>query len=311
MSESGGTFTATVPATTAGFKGVEVDVVAQDVSNSVDSMTHTLTVNNVPVTIADVTRYIDTLDIGPFSVHAVVAGIDFASGGKVELLYTVNGGTSVILPMAQTITGTSSPLQTNSNIYMEKIPAVNAGDKVCYSVQASNSTSTAPVQSPQTCFEVLQPAAPLGITPSSAVMVIDDSPIEFIAGGGYGTYGWNTLNGTLSTTLADKTVYTPTLSGWDKLSVKDLKGFTATVVINVLPALTISPAVDGKRFSPSSVVQLTASGAESPYIWKIEGATPQVSGNDNETVVITLGADPATIKVTLTDAAGRTKTALY
>ncbi len=138
-------------------------------------------------------------------------------------------------------------------IYMEKIPAVNAGDKVCYSVQASNPSSTAPLKSPEICFEVLQPAAPLLITPASAVMVIDDSPIEFIAAGGYGTYGWNTLNGDLSTTLADKTVYTPTLSGLDKLSVKDLKGFAATVVINVLPALTISPAIDGKRFSPSSV----------------------------------------------------------
>ncbi len=56
-------------------------------------------------------------------------------------------------------------------------------------------------------------------------------------------------------------------------------------------------------------MQLTATGAEPPYAWNVTGATSQVTGND--TVKITLGADPATINVTLTDAAGRTLTASF
>jgi hypothetical protein len=309
MSDNGaGTYSGTVPANMAGFKGLEVEVVAQDTSNNVTTKPHQLTVNAVPVTIVDVTRHIDTTDTGPFSVHAVVAGLDLANSGQVNLIYSVNGSANT-LPMTQAVTGTSAPMSTNSNIYVEKMPAVNPGDKVCYSVEASNPTAND--KSAEICFEVLQPAAPLAITPASAIMVIGDSAAEFIASGGYGNYEWSSLNGTLSTTLADKTSYTPTLAGLDKLSIKDLKGFTATAIINVLPALAIDPAVDGKRFSPSATVQLTANGAQPPYQWQVEGASATVSGNDNDTVEISLGADPATIKVTVTDSNGRTQTVSF
>lgn len=310
MSDNGvGTYSGTVSANMAGFKGLEVEVVAQDTSNNVATKPHQLTVNAVPVTIVDVTRHTDTTDTGPFSVHAVVAGLNLANSGEVNLISSVNGATNT-LPMTQAVTGTNAPIQTNSNIYVEKIPAVNPGDKVCYSVEASNPTAND--KSAETCFEVLQPAAPLVITPASAIMVVGDSAAELIASGGYGTYGWSSLNGTLSTTLGDKTSYTPTLAGLDKASVKDLKGFTATAIINVLPALAIEPAVDGKRFSPSATIQLTAKGAESPYQWKVEGASAAtMSGNDNDTVEITLGADPATIKVTVTDSNGRTQTVSF
>ncbi|HEW97308.1 MAG: hypothetical protein DRR16_21580 [Candidatus Parabeggiatoa sp. nov. 3] len=309
MSESGGLFTATIPDLIAGFKGIDVEVVAQDISNNVTAKGHSLTVNTVPVSIIDVTRHTDTLDTGPFAIHAIVAGLDTTSGGQVDLVYTINGGTATTLPMTQTVTGANASLSSQTNLYIERIPTVNLGEKVCYFVQASNPTAN--TQSQEHCFETLQPAAPLSITPTSAIMAVGDNALEFMAAGGYGTYGWNTLNGTLSTTLADKTLYTPTLAGSDKLSVQDLRGFTATVIINVLPALTLDPAVDGKHFSPASTLQLTASGAESPYQWKIDGATSQVSGNDNESVEITLGAEPATIQVTLTDAKGRTKTATF
>ncbi|MEK8019937.1 MAG: vWA domain-containing protein, partial [Candidatus Parabeggiatoa sp.] len=309
MSESGGLFTATIPDLVAGFKGLDVEVVAQDISNNVSTKGHKLAVNTVPVSIIDVTRHTDTLDTGPFAIHAIVAGLDTTSAGQVDLVYTINGGTATTLPMTQAVTGANASLSSQTNLYIERIPTVNLGEKVCYFVQASNPTAN--TQSQEHCFETLQPAAPLSITPTSAIMAVGDNALEFMAAGGYGTYGWNTLNGSLSTTLADKTLYTPTLAGSDKLSVQDLKGFTATVIINVLPALTLDPAVDGKHFSPTSTLQLTASGAESPYQWKIDGATSQISGNDNESVEITLGAEPATIQVTLTDAKGRTKTATF
>ena len=299
-----GTFIATVPDAIAGFKGIDLEVVAQDVSNNVATESLQLTVNNIQVTIVDVTRHTDTIDTGPFSVHAVVAGLDLANGGSVELNYDINGAAST-LPMTQAVTGTSATMPTNSNIYVEKIPAVNAGDKVCYLVTASNPTAN--IQSQSNCFEVLQPAAPLALTPASVIIAIGDSPVEFMATGGYGNYEWNALNGGLSTTLGDKTTYEPLLAGLDKISATDLKGFTATSVINVLPALDINPAVDGKRFSPSSIVQLTAIGAEAPYKWQVKNATFQASGNDNEIIAITLGIDPATIEVTVTDNAGRDK----
>jgi hypothetical protein len=309
MSESGGLFTATIPDLFAGFKGLELEVVAQDISNNASTKAHTLTVNTIPVSIIDVTRHTDTLDTGPFAVHAIVAGLDTTSAGQVDLVYTINGGTATTLPMTQTVTGANASLASQTNLYIEQIPVVNLGEKVCYFVQASNPTAN--TQSQEHCFETLQPAAPLSITPTSAIMAVGDNPLEFMATGGYGTYGWNTLNGSLSTTLADKTLYTPTLAGLDKLSVQDLRGFTATVTLNVLPALTLDPAVDGKHFSPASTVQLTASGAESPYQWQVDGATSQVSGNDNESVEITLSAEPATIQVTLKDAKGRTKTVTF
>jgi len=299
MSDGGANvFTATISDLFTNFKGLELEVVAQDTSNHVTTVAHTLTVNNVPVTIVDVTRHTDTLDTGPFSVHAVVAGLDLASGGQVNLIYS--GGS---LPMTASVTAASMP-NTNSNIYVEKIPAVNPGDNVCYHVEATNPTASA--SSPETCFEVLQPAAPLTVTPSSAIMAMGDSAIEFIAGGGYGTYGWSTMNGALSTTLGDTTRYTPVLAGLDKINVADIKGFAATAIIEVLPALSIDPAIDGKRFSPSANVQLTATGAEPPYQWQVDGAAAFApTGTDNETVDITLGVEPATITATVTDAKGR------
>ena len=310
MSDNGANiFTATIPDTSTGFMGIEIEVVAQDTSSNVTTVAHTLTVNSVPVTIVDVTRHTDTLDTGPFSVHAVVAGLDLANGGQVNLLYSVNGS-SASLPMTASVTGTNATMQTNSNIYVEKIPAVNPGDNVCYHVEASNPTASA-TPSIDTCFEVLQPAAPLTVTPSSAIMAMGDSAIEFIAGGGYGTYGWSTLNGALSATLGDTTRYTPVLAGLDKINVTDIKGFAATAIIEVLPALSIDPAIDGKRFSPSANVQLTATGAEPPYQWQVDGAAFAPTGTDNETVDITLGVDPATITATVTDAKGRTESVSF
>ncbi len=309
MTDNGGTFSATVPASAAGFTGIELEVVAQDTSSNVSTETHSLKVNSIPITIVDVTRHTDTIDTGPFSVHAVVVGLDLAIGGQVDLLSTVNGGAATTLSMTQAITGTSATMPSNSNIYVEKMPAVKAGDKVCYFVKASNPTNN--VQSTEICFDVLQPADPLAITPNSAIMVVGDSASEFLAVGGYGTYSWTSLDGTMSTTLGDKTNYTPSLSGLDKLSITDLKGFAATAIIKVLPSLTIEPAINGKHFSPSSSIQLTATGAETPYQWKVDNAGSQVLGNDSETVEITLGVDPATITATVTDSQGRTQTVTF
>ncbi|MCP4702358.1 MAG: VWA domain-containing protein [Gammaproteobacteria bacterium] len=304
------TYTATVPAAVAGFKGIELEVVAQDAHNAVSTITHALTVNSVPVSIIDVTRHTDTLDTGPFSVHAVVAGLDLASGGLVELAYTINGGASASLSMTQAVTGTMAPMQVNANIYVEKIPAVNAGDKICYSVKASNPTAN--IQSQESCFEVLQPAQPLVLTPASAILAVGDGAIELIASGGYGSYAWSTLNGDLSTDLGDKIRYTPTISGLDKVSAKDLKGFSATAIIQVLPALRIEPPVQGRRFSPSSTVVLTAGGGEPGYTWEIKGAVSSpVSGQDGEIVEIALGADPAAIDVKVTDNGGRVQSVSF
>ncbi|SEH08954.1 VWA domain-containing protein [Candidatus Venteria ishoeyi] len=300
------TVTGLIPDAAAGFNGLEIEVVAQDAYQAVAAEKRTLTVQNIPVAIVDVTRYADTLDVGPFSVHAVVAGIDLTQQGKVELNYSVNGGNNSTLPMTQAVTGTQSPMLTNSNIYVEAIPSVNAGDKVCYTVTASNPTATA--SSPEICFDVLQPAEPLALTPASAIVAIGDDPIEFMAKGGYPSYEWSALNGDVSTTLGDKTQYTPKLGGLDKITAKDLKGFNVTAVIKVLPQLAINPPVQGKSFAPNNTVGLTAIGGEPSYEWKIEGATGQASGNDNEVFEISLGNDPATIKVILLDAVGRNTT---
>ena len=309
MSESGGLFTATIPASVAGFNGIEVKVEASDPSGAVSTKTQTLTVNTIPVTIVSVTRLTDTLDTGPYTIYAVVAGVDTTKGDTVELDYSIDGQSGAI-PMTLAVTGTSAPLQANSNIYVAEIPSVSPGDKVCYYVVASNPTDTESSQ--EICFKVLQPVEPLAITPASVRMCMGDDPIEFVATGGYGTYQWSTLSGDLSTTLGDKTTYTPKLTGFDKVVVKDIKGFTATAVVEVLPALDISPDVNGKRFSPSSTVVLTASGCEPPYSWEVDGAKSfQVSGDDNETVTIELGAEPATITVTLKDSKGREKTVQF
>ncbi|HID23096.1 MAG TPA: hypothetical protein EYP14_11940, partial [Planctomycetaceae bacterium] len=249
MSQSGSTFAATIPGTDAGFDGLDVEIEAVDTNGALVTKTHSLTVNTIPVTIVSVTRLVDTLDPGPFGIYAVVAGLDVSAGGSVELSYSINGASAQITPMTLAVTGTSAPVQSNSNIYVADIPEVAAGDKVCYKVIASNPTETK--ESQEYCYNVLQPVAPLGITPASARMCITDGPVEFIATGGYGTYSWQSLNGQLSTTLGDKVTYTPKLSGLDRISVTDIKGFTATSVIEVLPALVISPDVDGKRFSPS------------------------------------------------------------
>ncbi len=292
-----------IPDTAAGFNDLEVEVVAQDTYQAIGMLSQKLTVQSVPVSIIDVTRYADTLDVGPFSVHAVVAGIDVTQQGKVELTYTVNAGSASALPMTQSVTGTHSPLATNSNIYVSQIPKVDLGDLVCYSVLASNPTDSA--TSTETCFEILQPAEPLVLTPASAIVAVGDGAIEFIGKGGYPTYEWSALNGDVSTTLADKIQYIPKLTGLDKLTAKDQKGFTVTAIIRVLPQLAIDPPVQGKSFAPGNIVGLTAVGGEPAYQWVIEGATGQASGSDNEAYTITLGNDPATVKVTLLDSAGR------
>ncbi|MCP4699971.1 MAG: VWA domain-containing protein [Gammaproteobacteria bacterium] len=305
MTGAGTTFSAAIPAAAAGFKGLEVEVVAQDQYNAVGAKAHTLSVLNIPVTIIAVTRHIDTLDTGPFSVHAVAAGLDLAGGGVVELNYNINGGSYTALPMTQAVTGTTASMPTNSNIYVEEIPAVNLGDKVCYHVLASNPTDSE--RSQDICFDVLQPADPLAVTPASALLAVGDNAVEFMAKGGYGNYQWAVLNGDISTTLGDKTRYTPRLSGLDKISVTDLRGFTSTAIMKILPALAINPPVNGRHFSPSVSVTLTAKGGEPGYQWNVEGAAAsQTSGSWNEVADITLGNDPVEIKVTLTDKAGRT-----
>ncbi len=305
MTLNNGSFFATIPAADASFNGLDVTVVAQDANNGTGQGNATLTPKAIPVTIIDVTRYIDTLDTGPFSVHAVVAGLDINKGGQVNLMYSVNGTAGTPLAMIQSVTGTSALMPANSNIYVEKIPAVKAGDKVCYHVEASNPTTTA--KSTETCFNVLQPVAPLAVKPDQVLMAVGDADVEFLATGGHtGGYKWSALNGTLSTQLGDTTKYKATIAGKDRIDLTDIKGFTAVAFVEVLPALAISPDVNGARFSPSSTVQLTATGAEPPYQWKVDNATSATAGNDNENVAITLGADPATVKATVTDSKGRT-----
>ncbi len=304
MSQNGSAYEATIPGADAGFDGLDVEIEAVDSNGAVSTGSQSLSVNTIPVSIVSVTRLIDTLDPGPFTIYAVVAGLDVSAGGTVDLSYTINGGSSQTTSMTLTVTGTSASIQSNSNIYVADIPKASAGDEVCYKVVASNPTDTE--ESQEYCYNILEPVAPLGITPSSVRMCVTDDPIEFIAAGGHGTYSWQSLNGQLSSTLQDKVTYTPQLAGLDKISVQDIKGFTATSVIEVLPALAISPDVDGKRFSPSSTVALTVTGCEPPYTWQVDGAASfKESGNDNEQVTIELGADPATITATATDAGGR------
>lgn len=310
MAAFGDTFSFDMPASDAGFDGVDVKILARDLAGGLATLEKTILVRSAPVKIIDVTRYTDTLDEGPYSVYAVIAGIDLSQGSSATLLYSINGSQSSV-PMIRTVTGTAGSFGTNSNIYFAEIPVQSQGDTVCYHVEADNPPSGHDA-STETCFEILQPAAPIALTPASAIVTPGES-VSFLATGGYGTYEWSGLNGDLSTTLGDSTTYTSTIiaNGWDKVVVKDIKGFTATASIRVVPNLTVTPDVNGKRFSPSSTVQLSAGGGEPDYSWKVENADSFTVSDDKSSVEIVLGASLADIKVTLTDSKGRATTVTF
>ena len=305
MTAAGSTYSADIDAADAGLAGLDIKIVAEDATGLTTAMEKNLKLNSVPVTIVDVTRYTDTLDAGPYSVYAVVAGVDLNAGSTVTLVYSVNGGAESEVAMSQTVTGTQAALNANSNIYFGEIAAQNQGDRICYHVVAENGTGGR-AQSPDICFDILQPVAALEITPASAVVVPGET-VSFVATGGHGTYTWQTLNGTLSTTLGDTTTYTAVTvgDGWDKVVVTDIKGYSATAKIRVVSPLAINPDVDGKRFAASSTLVLTASGGEPGYTWQVVNASSFTASSDGNEVEVVLGADPAEITVTLTDSKGR------
>lgn len=315
MSLSGTTYTATLPASIAGFGGLDIRVTATDkMGITTKSPEKTITLKTIPVTILDVTTHRDIIDTdgngeGPFAVYAVVAGVDTTiNGNSVNLYYTVGGGAESEMKMTQTVvTSGQAALASNSNIYLATIPAESSGAKICYYVKAANPTPQS-ATSTNICFEIIQPAKPLEITPTYAVVTPGEN-VAFVATGGNGTtYEWQTLNGTLSSTLGATTTYTAGMvaDGWDKVVVKDIKGFTTTAKIRVMDSLAISPDVNGKKFAPSSTVTLNATGGEPGYTWDVTGAESSKVSDDSTSVTITLGSAPATIKVVLKDSKART-----
>ncbi|MBF0469601.1 MAG: VWA domain-containing protein, partial [Desulfamplus sp.] len=105
MSANGNIYSGTLDAAIAtGFGGVDLRVTATDKLGKTVVVEKTLTVKSVPVTIIDVTTHRDVIDNesngeGPFSVYAVVAGVDLnISGNSINLIYTVNGGVQSSLP---------------------------------------------------------------------------------------------------------------------------------------------------------------------------------------------------------------------
>lgn len=319
MSGSGSTYSASLDAAyAAGFGGVDLRITAIDLQGNSAVVEKTITVKSIPVTIIDVTTHRDIIDKdgdgeGSFSVYAVVAGVDLTiTGNSVTLFYTVDGGAASLVDMTQTVvTAGQASLAANSNIYFAEIPVQNPGVKICYYVEAENPSPDS-ATSAEKCFDILQPADPLAVTPAYAV-VTPGEEVSFVAAGGYGTYSWKSLNGTLSTTLGDTCTYTAGIvgDGWDKVAVTDLRGFTTTAKIRVLPSLAINPDVSGRKFSPSSTVILTAMGGEPDYTWDVTNAVSSTVSDDATVVTIELGADPAEITVVLTDSKARSAKVVF